>query len=76
MNALLMQTIRRRIALSNEEGEVLCRYFEPRTIKKKDLLFREGDIARDVAFVCNDFRAFHPLYYAVSFFVYACNSGS
>ncbi len=53
MNALLMQTIRRRIALSNEEGEVLCRYFEPRTIKKKDLLFREGDIARDVAFVCN-----------------------
>ncbi len=53
MNALLIQTIRRRIPLTQEECEVLCSFFDHRTIKKRELLFNIGEVAKHVAFVCS-----------------------
>lgn len=53
MNALLIQTIRRRVALSEAEANSLCSFFEKRSLKKKEWLFREGEVAHSVAFVCS-----------------------
>jgi CRP-like cAMP-binding protein len=50
-NDLLIQTIRQRVALSNEEAQLLCPFFRQRSLSKKELLFSEGAVAHDVAFV-------------------------
>ena len=53
MNQLLIQTIRRHVALSQSDAEQLCSFFSNRSFKKKELLYPEGGVAKDVAFVAH-----------------------
>ncbi len=50
-NDLLIQTIRQRVSLSNDEAQILCPFFRRKSLNKKEKLFPNGAVAHDVAFV-------------------------
>ena len=60
MKELLKQNITNHIALSDEEMEIFCDLFRPKTILKKDFLLRKGEICKFEGFVTKGlFRVFH-----------------
>lgn len=60
MKDLLKQNIAQHISLSPEEMEEFCSLFHLKSIKKKSLLLREGEICRFEGFVTKGlFRVYH-----------------
>lgn len=56
---LLTQHIKNNVNLSTSELEVVCNYFKPRSIKKKEFLLTQGSICRFEGFVTEGcFRVF------------------
>jgi CRP-like cAMP-binding protein len=51
MNALLLQTIRKHVSLNHNEADKLCGFFAAKSFAKKELLYPEGGVAKEVAFV-------------------------
>jgi CRP-like cAMP-binding protein len=60
MKTLLKQNIASHISLSDTETEQFCDLFEPRFIKKKNFILREGETCKFEAFVTKGlFRVYH-----------------
>ena len=60
MTTLLQKNIAAHISLSETEMESFCNLFEYKTIKKKSLLLREGEICKFEGFVTKGlFRVYH-----------------
>ena len=60
MKELLKQNIARHIILSGKETEAFCNLFRQKSIKKKDLFLREGEVCKFEGFVIKGlFRVFH-----------------
>lgn len=60
MTTLLKHNISKHISLSENEMEDFCGLFQPREIKKKTFLLREGEVCRFEGFVTKGlFRVYH-----------------
>ena len=61
MYAQLLAHIGRRISLNADEATLLTTFFEPRQLKRKELLLRQGDISMYEAYINKGCMwAFHP----------------
>lgn len=59
MNDLLIQNIEKSLQLSKSELELLCGYFKPKVIQKKEFLLTQGSVCKFEGFVLDGcFRVF------------------
>jgi CRP-like cAMP-binding protein len=74
MTHLLRQNIAKHISLSEKETETFCNLFQPKLVKRKSFLLREGEVCKFEGFVVKGlFRVYHTdqngyeqvLYFAV-----------
>jgi len=57
---LLRQNIEKHISLSEKEAETFCNLFQPKLVKRKSFLLREGEICKFEGFVTKGFfRVYH-----------------
>ena len=60
MTNLLRQNIAKHISLSEKETETFCNLFQPKLVKRKSFLLREGEVCKFEGFVTKGlFRVYH-----------------
>ena len=60
MTNLLRQNIAKHISLSEKETETFCNLFQPKLVKRKSFLLREGEVCKFEGFVVKGlFRVYH-----------------
>ena len=60
MTNLLRQNIAKHISLSEKETETFCSLFQPKPVKRKSFLLREGEVCQFEGFVTKGlFRVYH-----------------